>query len=250
MELVWQVNESDIQKTKQFFNQHRDTPFVKNRINRNVNKAIPKITKDVFWDAMISCLLTTQQRSGPKSAVTKFISSKPFPLNYPLCFSQQNLKVFVENTITNFGAIRRGKTIGEESSRNYEWLNNGGWNKVFKIIGDLKNNPSRETERKSVEVIIDNLRGFGPKQSRNMLQSLGLTRFEIPIDSRITKWLNKFGFPVALSATALSDKNYYNFVSDGFQKICESSGIYPCALDAAIFSSFDEDEWSEDNLVW
>ena len=31
----------------------------------------------------------------------------------------------------------------------------------------------------------ERLAGFGPKQARNLLQGLGLTRYEIPIDSRI-----------------------------------------------------------------
>src|SRR3712207_8726784 len=38
--------------------------------------------------------------------------------------------------------------------------------------------------------IDDSLKGFGPKQSRNLLQGLGLTRYEIPIDIRITRWFN------------------------------------------------------------
>lgn len=81
--------------------------------------------------------------------------------------------------------------------------------------------------------------GFGPKQSRNLLQGLGLTKYEIPIDSRITKWFNEFGFPVKLSASALSDLNYYKFVSKGLRELCDACNIYPCLLDAAIFSSFD-----------
>jgi hypothetical protein len=32
-----------------------------------------------------------------------------------------------------------------------------------------------------------------------LLQGLGLTKYEIHIDSRITGWLNEFGLPVALS---------------------------------------------------
>jgi len=89
------------------------------------------------------------------------------------------------------------------------------------------------------EYIAANLKGFGPKQSRNLLQWLGLSRYEIPLDSRITKWLNEFGFPVKLSATALQDINYYNFVSDGFQKLAKTADIYPCVLDAIIFASYD-----------
>ena len=113
----------------------------------------------------------------------------------------------------------------------------------------MTKNQTTETERKSAELIIDNLKGFGPKQSRNLLQSLGLTKIEIPVDSRIIKWLTAFGFPLKLSATALSDESYYNFVLVGFQRICEACDIFPCVMDAAIFSSFDED-WPKDKLVW
>ena len=145
--------------------------------------------------------------------------------------------------------MRRGKTIGEEVEFNFKWLENGGWRIVREIVEDMTKNQTTETERKSAELIIDNLKGFGPKQSRNLLQSLGLTKIEIPVDSRIIKWLTAFGFPLKLSATALSDKNYYNFVLVGFQRICEACDIFPCVMDAAIFSSFDED-WPKDKLVW
>lgn len=96
-------------------------------------------------------------------------------------------------------------------------------------------------ERQVANFVDDNLAGFGPKQSRNFLQWLGLTKYEIPVDSRITKWLNEFGFPVMLSATALADRNYYEFVSEGIQSLCAKARVYPCVLDAAIFTSFDED---------
>ena len=92
--------------------------------------------------------------------------------------------------------------------------------------------------------------GFGPKQARNLLQSLGLTRHEIPIDSRIAKWLNDFGFPVRLSASALGDRHYYAFVMDGVQALCRASEVAPCVLDAAIFASFDGGGWTEENIVW
>lgn len=249
MKLLWQIENTDIQKVKSFYESQKNKTFVKNRVKRNVNKNIPKITDDLFWKAMISCLLTTQQRSGPHSSVTKFIATKPFPLNYKLCKISKNLKITVEEKITSFGGLRRAKSIGDEVSCNYEWLQDGGWEIIHNLTQNLIDNPSLEIERESASIIIDKLKGFGPKQSRNLLQSLGITKYEIPIDSRITKWLNAFGFPIILSATALSDRNYYNFVSDGFQKICEACNIYPCVMDAAIFSSVDED-WPEENLVW
>jgi len=248
MKLLWQIEDNDIQKVKSFYESQKNNSFVLNRIERNVKKVLPAFSKELFWEAMISCLITTQQRSGPNSSVTKFICTKPFPLNYSKCTTSDNLQIDSEKTITKYG-LRRGKTIGEEIEFNFKWLQSSGWQIIHDMVEDMTKNQNIETERKSAEIIIDNLKGFGPKQSRNLLQSLGLTRFEIPVDSRITKWLTTFGFPMKLSATALADKNYYNFILDGFQNICTACDIYPCAMDAAIFSSFDE-EWPEDKLIW
>lgn len=249
MKIEWIVTDSDISKVKRFYEMHKDNPFVLNRIKRNVNGNILEVTKDMFWKELITCLLTTQQRSGPKSPVTKFVCTKPFPLDYSLCKTQPDLKRFIEKTITDFGGIRRGKTISEDAFLNYTWLNNGGWQQIFEMIEGLKRKSTKESELKAVDIIRDNLKGFGPKQSRNLLQGLGLTRYEVPIDSRITKWLNDFGFPIPLSSATLADKNYFNFVSEGFQQISKACDIFPCVLDAVIFSSFDKEKWFDENMV-
>lgn len=247
MQLTWQIEQEDVARVKDFYEKHKNSNFVATRIKRNIEGNFPKVTKEEFWIAMISCLLTTQQRSGPNSSITKFINHRPFLLEYELCKKSGDIQSLVEGVLTNFGGIRRAKVIGEEVSANYNWLENDGWELVFKIVDDLLKVSSIEVERRAAKEIMENLRGFGPKQSRNLLQMLGLTKYEIPIDSRITKWLTDFGFPLKLSATALGDENYYNFVQDGFQKICTACDIYPCVMDAVIFSSFD-DEWPDDLL--
>ena len=256
MKINWIIEEKDIRHIKEFVDSQSGKSFVKNRIVKNVDGPIPDFDRDIFWNAMISCLLTTQQRSGPESSVTRFICTNPFPLNLDKCMAHINIKKFVEDTITNFGGLRRAKTIGDEVLHNFKWLKNGGWQKIEVIAKRLVVNRGQSPkfddkyiERKTAKIAINELKGFGPKQSRNLWQSLGLTRFEIPIDSRITKWFNKNGFPVRLSAGALSDENYYNFVMDGIQEVCKASEVYPCVLDAAIFASFDP-EWPEDKLIW
>jgi thermostable 8-oxoguanine DNA glycosylase len=105
-------------------------------------------------------------------------------------------------------------------------------------------------EKEVTEYVEDRFEGFGPKQSRNFLQALGLTRYEISIDSRVTDWLNDFAFPVHLSAAALADRNYYDFVSEGVQELCKASGVFPRILDAAIFALKDGDAWTEVNVIY
>lgn len=71
---------------------------------------------------------------------------------------------------------------------------------------------------------------------------------KFPIDSRVTDWLNNFG--CKLSAAALADPNYYDFVSEGIQVLCARCNIFPCILDAAIFALKDGDGWTDDNVVY
>lgn len=250
MDFLWKISEGDIMIIKNFYKEHMNRTFVKYRIEKNIKEPCQHFSKNVFWKVMVACLLTTQQRSGPDSHVTKFLCIEPFPLTYSICSNKLGLEKYVEKTITDFGGLRRGKTIGQEISMNYKWLDENGWMKIDNLFNKIKNNSTAKNERIFAKFIMDNLKGFGPKQSRNLLQGLGITKYEIPIDSRIIRWLNNFGFPIKLSATALSDENYYNFILDGIQQLCKESDIYPCILDAVIFSSYDIKEWSEDQLIW
>lgn len=250
MKIIWQVDAEDIAKVKEFFDLHRDNAFVKMRIATNLKDDKPPVTKELFWEVMIACLLTTQQRSGPGSAVTRFISTSPCLLRHELCQGQADLDVFVTKVLSEFGGLRRSTTIGREAKANWTYLQGGGWEATLEVLERVRLGPSPETERHAARFIDENFTGFGPKQSRNLLQGLGLSRYEVPIDSRITKWLNDFGFPIRLTANALGDRNYFEFVSDGFQRLAEACGIAPCVLDAAIFSSFDEGGWTEENVVW
>jgi hypothetical protein len=98
-------------------------------------------------------------------------------------------------------------------------------------------------ERVAACRVQDRIVGLGPKQRRNVLQTLGLTRYEIPLDSRLTKWLNDFGFPLKLSANSLSDLAVYELVEEGFHALCARIDVLPCLMDAAIFASFDPKGW-------
>jgi hypothetical protein len=239
MKIIWKIENSDIKKVKAVYKTQKSNSLVLSRMERNVNKPSRTFSKGIFWRKTLSCLLTTQQRSGPESAVMRFASTKPFPLSYRRCAESHHLRSLVREVITKFGGIRRARSIAGYCEDNLHWLEHGGWETIREVVLELTQKPTVQTERRAAEIVMKYLKGFGPKQSRNLLQDLGLTRYEVPIDSRITKWLTDFGFPVALSATALADSDYYNFVLDGYRRLCSASNIYPCVLDAAIFSSFD-----------
>jgi hypothetical protein len=250
MKIVFEVLGQDANDATTFFRKWSNHPFVLARVSRNVDRQHEPPTREIFWDALASALLTTQQRSGPDAPITRLIRATPFPLSLDECAGHPDVGGYVEGVLKSVGGIRRGPTIGKELEENLQYLQARGWAAITPLLKSLDRSPSPKDERAAARFLADHLKGVGPKQSRNILQMLGLTQFETPLDSRVAKWLNSFGFPVRLSATSLSDPDYYDFVSDGFQALCAAAGILPCAMDAAIFVSFDRGEYGEEVMRW
>lgn len=249
MDIVWKVDRKDIAAVKQFVEKHEAHPLVRHRSRVNLASKKKPVSKAIFWKRMASCLLTSQQRSGPGSAVAEFVTRHPFPLAYRTCVAHDDVETFAGQVLRHFPGLRFKKRLSAEIGGNFGLLQGSIWPETRKTLETLLPEHAPQAEKAAADFIEDHFSGFGPKQSRNLLQVLGLTKYEVPLDSRITKWLRGFGFPVALSPAALSDRNYYHFVSDGFQQLCAKGGVYPCLLDAAIFASFDSD-WPENLVLW
>lgn len=247
MNITWDINEDDIIKVKEIVTAPQNT-FVSGRIAKNVKRNNIEIDKNLILKRLIMCLLTSQQRSGPNSPIAVFLRRVPFPVTIEIISTESNIEEYIKATLQQNGLNRFINKIPNYFTTNYNRLCDSNWS-ILNDLASLNGQASKEIERKIADNLSDMFIGFGPKQSRNFLQALGLTKYEIPIDSRITDWLNKFGFPVTLNSTALQDKGYYHFVPDGIQILCERANIYPCVLDAAIFSSIDNNQWTVENNI-
>lgn len=250
MELIWKLQAEEIERLQAFVAQQSTNAFVRYRIKRNVESPATAVSIERFWEIMVGCLLTSQQRSGPGSPIIRLISTQPFPLSYGTFLEMAEPEAEAQRILKSFGGIRFTNRIPKQLAANFRALQSGLWERTQAVLQQVIVEASPAAERNAAAFIAKYYAGFGPKQSRNLLQGLWLSKYEIPIDSRITKWLNNFGFPVVLSSFALSDPHYYDFVSDGIQAMCSQSGIVPCVLDAAIFSSYDGDAWNDENMVW
>lgn len=247
MKLTWQIDDEDVNKVLAFYRRWANDPFVTNRKSRNLDSPRPPVSKESIWMALVGCLLTTQQRSGPGSAVKRILDVVPFPLRYATCRSSPDLEGFAQDVLTSFGGIRRAPTIAQQMAGNLTKLEEGFWLPFLQSVEQLNTADSPSLEREVAHMLALNLAGIGPKQSRNLLQWLGVTKHEIPVDSRITKWLNRYLLQEHLSADLLVNASYYDMVSDGLQALCRRANLYPCLLDAAIFASFDGG-WSESDI--
>ncbi|MGZ8837323.1 MAG: hypothetical protein ACXW3F_16565 [Pyrinomonadaceae bacterium] len=158
--------------------------------------------------------------------------------------------LFILEQLKQARGIRRNLSIAKALAQNLLLLEDGRWRDLESTVASLQQHSDAENERTEADRIAKDFLGIGPKQARNFLQMLGATRFEIPVDSRIVRWLNEHGFPIHLNAAALSDVDYYHFISDGVQILCQKASVLPCMLDASIFASMDKGGWTETALMW
>ena len=242
MRVIWEVDQTDIERLKAFVEAHQQNPFVTDRIERNLAVQKQAIGRAKLWEQMVGTRLTSVQRSSPTSPVGTFIQTDPFPIQYSALQQQADIETFMREVLVQHGGIRFTNRIPSDLHKNYRLLEDGEWDVLLPTINSLTVPESRDVERDVARYLRERLSGFGPKQARNLLQALGLTRYEIPIDSRLTKWFSEFGFPMKLNSAPLSDPGYYEFVLDGIQALCEAAELIPCVVDAAIFSSYENDK--------
>lgn len=235
----WIISKKDIDLVMRVCSQQSTHPIYKQRIDENIGIENVKISKEKLWKFIFTCLLTTQQRSTKDSKINKFLKSDYDSINLKKLSEIKNVEKYIASQLKNFGGIRRTEIIPNEAATIYKHLLNTNW-QLLKTIKELtKHKGDRYLERRVCNEIVANkmFKGLGPKQSRNLLQMLGLTIYEIPIDSRITDWINDNNiFPFRVNSKGLSDIEFYCFLNDAIIELCEKAKTKPCLFDAAVFS--------------
>ncbi len=239
MNIAWKISESDIKKVIHFVNENKNL-FVENRISRNINKNNIQIDRDTIIKTMLLCLLTSKEDSNPNSNIGVFFRKEPFILTYHFLSNEARIEDILRDILRVNGLTKYFNRIPKHFVFNFSYLEANKWELLSTLEKSIKTDLTKQEERVLADSIDQIFKGFGSKQARNFLQSLGLTKYEIPIDSQMMNWLRDFGYPINLSPVALQDKAFYHFISDGIQLLCEKANIYPCILDAAIFASNNE----------
>jgi hypothetical protein len=210
---------------------------------RSVNVQNPSQTfvLEDFWKQMVGCLCSSVQRVDPDSPLVRFERLKPYPLSLSTCKEQNDVESYAHQQISGAG-MRFGPTIAARLVKNLHWLDQGGWFEVERqfvsLAGIARSAPADDcikVEREAAHLAMK-MDGIGPKQSRNLWICLGLTRYEIPLDSRVAKWFNvrQASF---IEAKKLGSSSYYEATEDRIQSLCNEAGVLPCEFDAAAFIS-------------
>jgi hypothetical protein len=243
MQAHWVIDEATINSWRCLVDATKDTETVRQRIKQNVDRDEIDLSKSAIWRVLVGCLITTQQRSGPLSKVSQFMDPSRnltgSALDYNACKNEPALESFLMGQLTAAG-LRRAPTNAAHLAKIMATLEAGEWEPLLAHLRTLKKYTTKSKERRVARYLQSKMfPGLGPKQSRNLIQWLGLSRYEVPIDSRVLKALKANGAVFVPGARALSDETVYVFVQDALQEIANRLDIYPCVLDACIFSSFE-----------
>jgi len=239
MTFQWIITPEDEQRYREFVAKYQAHPLVIERLERNVQRTTVDISADTVWARVVSCLLTTQQKSGRASRVARFIQKEERLFSFTFCRESDCLAAVAKEALKQAG-LRRSERISAEICHAMTVFKES-WQEFELTLGNLYDQPHAKAERAVARWIQDQLKGFGPKQSRNLLQWLGLSQHEVPLDSRMMKVLRRLNFPVPLSREALADEEYYCFVLDGLHTILARIEVKPCVFDACAFASFERD---------
>ncbi len=235
MQHVWQVTEDDVRSVTEALRSVSDHWLVNQRQSLNLAREKPPTSRERFWHVMLGCLLTSQQPSGEEDPVMRFLDLDPFPLHLSVCESCVNLKELISEKLSGFGGIQYYNNVARYAAANLPTICGSEWTITYEYLERLRFEQTVQVEREVARFFDDRLTGFGPKQARNLLHWLGLTRYEIPLDSRVMRWLIAHGFSMPLTSELLQDKDYYELIEDALHELCRRCGIFPCVLDAVAF---------------
>lgn len=231
MEINWNISASDIARLTGFMREHSLNLEVNERIARNIQYQNLELNQDKVICSLLYGLLF----HNPKyRKMITLIQAKPFPFQYGIIANVHNIKEYIQLYFKQNGFILDENKIPDFFATNVNLLEAHDWDLLNSLSKLLYKKTDKQAERAMADQIDTMFKGFGAIEARIFLQHLGLSKYEIPLDTVISDWFNDFGFPITMSVAALQDRNFYHFVSDGIQLLCEKVEVYPCVLEAAI----------------
>ncbi len=244
MQAAWTIRKDSIKAWQKLVDEYRDEDVPKTRRRMNVRREGIVLSQEVIWHRLIGCQVTTQQRSGPDTLVTRFLESSSPLFDLKKVRSAASVAKLAEREMSKFG-LRMSVRIGARLQTIFNLLERGEWPTLIGHLESLRKSTTQDKERAVAGYLSDRLAGsndkrypgLGHKQARNFIQWLGLSQWEVPLDSRVLKVLRRLGANFVPRGSALTDEAVYLFVQDLVQEVAMQLGILPCELDACIFAS-------------
>lgn len=125
-EIEWRWKPEEIAAVRAIAEEQAGSNYVAWRRRQTLDNPPPLNGRAQFWYALVMCLLTSQQKSGPRSAVTRFLSLKPFPLSLEWCEAGMT-ETAAADIVKGSGGLRFHARIARFLTTNLRALSGPGW---------------------------------------------------------------------------------------------------------------------------
>lgn len=216
------------------YKQSREKEFVKERIAKCVTgERRQALTVELFWRVLILTINTTQTSSGPNGPIAKWIDGnyKVKDWNWVANKTNDELRKSGEIEFSD-SQIRYPEIKAKYIAVNRDFIIKNQ-DRLFQKI-ERSQIGNKADEKFIVDFLRESFTGLGLKQSRNLMQDLGRLQYQVPIDTRVRKQLEKSG--INIGEGSFSNEGYYLRIQEVIWEISERIGILPCVFDAVAFS--------------
>lgn len=228
-----------LNRYKKLIDEYKGAPRVQKRNQHNVMRKNIHITEDSFWEALVIAILSTQSRN------TEEFGKGRAELEIDNYEKMKNCKD-IANRVRRLKGIRYTNKKPESIARSMGILQER-WEEIKKHLETLRYDPSLEKEREVADYLREMFKGnqIGLKQSRNIVQMLGLSQYVIPLDSRVMKVLEaNGGIKKPKQKKPLQSRAGYCDIEDQVNELCEQLNgqcgdfiVKPCNFDICAFIS-------------
>lgn len=217
------ITSQSIEYFKNLHKKHQNRPLVLERIeNSSLDKNRQDIDINLLWLAFVETINATPVNdTGYK--IKKWDSIKGI--------SHDELRelAYTEFMDSNIETYSKNNARYAVSNRNF--IKKQGEEKILKTINSCEVGNSTSEEKTCV--FLQKLKGIGPKQSRNILQYLGRSHHQVPIDSSVLKQLENSG--IDITGAKLDKERDYQEVQNAIWQISKELKVLPYVLDAIGF---------------
>lgn len=183
MEITWTFDEADIAACRQFIASQSTQPHVLERRRRNIRRTGIDISPSMVWRALVGCLITTRARSGPGTAVSQFLKSEVALLDVHACLGSNKIRSLAKHALVSAG-LRRSNVVSKQVEHAVKQFRGESWKRLAASLNTIRKYPSLRKEREVAAVAQEMFKGLGPKQSRNFIQWIGLSRYVVLFAAR------------------------------------------------------------------
>lgn len=217
---------------KKIIEENRETEFVQNRYKHNILREGNEISKKTFWKGIVLGILTTQTTN------TRDFSNNIAELKLTDYTFMSGLKD-KEEYVRKLKGIRFTNKKPESIARSIDILNDN-WTEIKKYLETI----FKETNLKKERIVADYIREIFKgnqikfKQSRNIIQMMGLSQYVVPLDSRVMGILLKNGgITMPELVQPLASNHGYCDIENQVNELCAELGVKPCIFDACAYVS-------------